>query len=163
MFAQIAPAPFDFNAVYYLLKEHAGLAILAVILFLLWKYTGDVGVFFKEYFNKKLDAEGKKVEELQKQNDKYFALYENNTEAVKKVGEAITSIEKVFIGSEARTSEKIFGVESRLGEKILGVENRLSDRITSSAEKFVNHSKLEKIAILVTKNGEEETQDGILK
>lgn len=143
---QTSSAPVDFNIIYSLLKEHAGLAILGVVLFLIWKYAGDVGSFFKDYFNKKIDAESKKVGEIQKQNDKFFDLYENNTEAVKKVSEAISSFEKAFIGSEARTSEKILGVESRIGEKIHGMESRLTEKISSSAKEVVQHSRLDKLA-----------------
>lgn len=128
---QIAPTPFDFNLVYALIERHWTLAVLLIILYLVWKYAGDLGSFFKDYFNKKVDIETKKGEEIQKTNDKLFGLYENNTIAVVKVGEAIQSFEKAFISSESRTSEKILAVESRLGDKIFATESRLTEKIAS--------------------------------
>lgn len=168
-----AGTPFDFNAIYTLLSGHPFLAILGVILFLIWKYTADVGAFFKEYFNKKADAVVKSTEELSKKSDKnderYFQLYTENKEAVIKIADAVNSFEKAFISSETRTSERISGVETRLGEKIVGVENRLSEKIVSSAKDVVHHGKLDTLTNLVrekidsTSSGGEESEDGTPK
>lgn len=144
-------APFDFNYIYLILQRNWGLAVLLILLYLIWKYAGDVGSFFKDYFNKKVDVESKKRDELQKTNDKLFGLYENNTAAVVKVGEAIQSFERAFISSEARTSEKILGVESRIRDTLSGVETRLTEKITSK----VHHDKLDKIVHQLEKSEEE--------
>lgn len=139
--------PFDFNAIYGLLKDHAGLAILAVILFLVWKYAGDVGTFFKDYWTKKMESESK--------------LADTTNKTVDKLGDAVSAMKEAFVSMRVETIEKINGVEVRLGEKIVGVENRLSEKIASSAKEVVHHGKLDKIASSLDRlDGGEDSEDG---
>jgi len=131
----------DLVTLYNLLKDHYGIGILALVIFLIWKYAPQLGTYFKEYFGKKADMETKRFEELTKVNDKHFALYETNAKAVEKIGEAIASFEKAFISSEARTGDRISGVGNRIIEKIGDVEERISTVETRIVEKFSNSVK----------------------
>lgn len=151
MFYDTSPGvPFDFNAIYGLLRDHAGLAILAVVLFLVWKYAGDVGTFFKDYWIKRMEGESK--------------LAETTNKTIDKLGDAVSSMKEAFVSLRVETIEKINGVETRLGEKIVGVENRLSEKIASSAKEIVHHGKLDKIASSLDKlDSGEDSEDGIPK
>ncbi len=129
-----------------MIKEHYPSAILLVILVLLIRYAGQIGQFFKEYFNKKQEYEAKKVEDSRLILNELLATSKDSNKAVDNNTQALNSLEKVFIASEGRTSDKIAGVESRLSEKISGVESRLSDKISNSTKEVVHQTKLDKIA-----------------
>ncbi len=141
-----AQAPDITTIIVTLIKEHYPLAILAVILLIFFKYAGDIGLFFKEYFNKKQEHEAKKVEDSRLILNELLATSKDSNKAVDNNTQALNSLEKVFIASEGRTSDKIAGVESRLSEKISGVESRLSDKINISTKEIANQTKLDKIA-----------------
>ncbi len=147
----------DFTAVITsLIKEHYPLAILAVILIILSKYAGDIGLFFKEYFNAKQASEAKRLEEIGKTSDRHMVICEDMTKAVNNNSLALGSLEKAFVttitGSEGRTSERITGIETRLSDKISGVETRLSDKIAASTKDVLHGTKLDKIASTLGNN-----------
>lgn len=135
----------DLVTLYNLLKDHYIIGVLVLVIYLVFKYAPQLGTYFKEYFGKRTDMETKRFEELTKVNDRHFALYENNTKAVEKIGEAIVSFEKAFIGSESRTGERISGVETRLIEKIGTVEDKIIDKFTTSVKDIVQADKIDKI------------------
>ncbi len=137
------------SSIISLLREHYALAVLAVGLIIILKYAGDIGLFFKEYFNKKQANEEKKIEESIKNSNRQMIICEDMTKAVNNNTLALNSMEKVFITSittsEGRTFDKIAGVENRLSDKISGAENRLSEKIITSAKEVVQTTKLDKI------------------
>ena len=133
MFLQEPPIPtfqIDLSFIFNMLKDNFLIGIIAAFIVVIFLYGKNLGGFIKDYYDKRVELETKKLDESYKLNDKHFQLYQKNTEAVDKIGEAISSFEKAFVGSEARTGEKIQVSESRITEKILTSEARLADRIS---------------------------------
>lgn len=130
-----------FDAIANLFKTNPWIGLLIVAVGIIWKYGPNIAQWFKEFMIAKNDKVDKMINSLERQNDKFFSLFETQgriienitdkmTTAIDKVGDAITSIEKSIISSEARVIDKITQVETKLSDRVSQTEINLKDEIT---------------------------------
>lgn len=174
MFLQVTPIPQTpptapgFDSLFTMVKSNPGSSILTAIIFLIIFVVifklGDILSYFKDRAAKKEELELKKLEENQKQNERHFDFYESMVKAVDNNTQAVSSIEKTFLISDAKSGERILGVESRLNDKMSGMESRIKEAVSSTVKEVVHTGKLDKIAASLDRlDGGEDSEDGVPK
>lgn len=146
MYMQNASPFSEITILYNLFGNHLGAGFLVVVIILLYKYLPSIGVFFKEWSQRKSDNESKWMVELKELNQKHFQLYDKSTQAVENISKAISSFEKALLTMEHNTNERIASSESSITEKISEVEVRISDQISSAAKDILVQNKLDRIS-----------------
>lgn len=140
-------SPFsEITILYNLFGNHLGAGFLVVAIILMYKYLPSIGVFFKQWSERKSENESKWMVELKELNQKHFNLYDKSTEAVENISKAISSFEKALLTMYHNTNERIASSESRITEKISEVEVRISDQITTAIKDIALQNKLDHIS-----------------
>lgn len=149
------------DSLFTMFKTSPGIAILAVIAFILifvviFK-SNDILAYFKEKAAKREEIETKKMDLEIKRHDDTMAAFASMNTVVANNSTAINSLEKTILVSEARTNEKFSDIKSELHD----MKSDLMEKISSSAKETAHASKLDKIAAsLDRQSGGEDAGNG---
>lgn len=136
----------DLTTIYNLFGDHVGILFVIAGIVLLYKYLPSIGLFFKQWSERKSENESKWMIQLKDLNEKHFQLYDKSNQGVENISKAISSFEKALLVMEHNTSEKITSSESRITERISEVEVRISDQITTATKDIALQNKLDRIS-----------------